>query len=82
MILSGEKKEEYRAVKQYWINRLKLSKEYDVIQFRNGYSKNSPKMQIEFKGCEIGNAVYEWSDGWQDRVFIIKLGNIISTENL
>ena len=81
MILSGEKKEEYRDVKQYWIDRLKLSKQYDVIKFKNGYSKNARQMVVEFKGCEIGSAVHEWSDGWQGQVFIIKLGNILETTN-
>lgn len=59
MILSGEKKEEYREIKPYWTTR--LSKIYDfkysnedekeivigndarIITFQNGYGKNAPK---------------------------------------
>jgi len=46
MILSGEKKEEYREIKNYWAARL-LGKQYDTILFRNGYSKNAPKFLIK-----------------------------------
>ena len=93
MILSGEKKEEYREFKQYWINRLTIDKSYcqmgdsgyvinkkhfDAIKFTNGYAKNAPSFLIECKGIEIGKAKSEWSDNWQGDVFVIKLGNIIN----
>ena len=87
MILSGEKKEEYREVKTYWQNRLQINgyhrfefKEYDQIIFKNGYSKDARKMVVEFKGCDIGNAIHEWSDGMKGEVFVIKLGKILHRE--
>jgi hypothetical protein len=110
MIASGEKKEEYRALKDYWGYRLcykvqvpwggymsKWSKlrlgdreclkddclpnfeSFDVIRFRNGYNTNSPTIDIECKGIEIGNGKYEW--GCTSESFIIKLGKILSIKN-
>ncbi len=38
MIASGEKTEEYREIKPYWNTRL-YGKEFDLVKFRNGYSK-------------------------------------------
>jgi ASC-1-like (ASCH) protein len=56
LIKSGEKKVEYREIKPYWTKRL-FDKEgkpikYDFILFRNGYSKDSPKMMVEFLGIK------------------------------
>lgn len=80
MIASGEKKEEYREIKPYWIKRLKFdlwdSKPFDLIVFKNGYGANVPKMTVELKRICVGRAVPEWSDNWQGDVFIIKLGEI------
>ena len=45
MIVSGEKKEEYREIKPYYESRFK--KMFGIsgqILFRNGYSKNSPEV--------------------------------------
>lgn len=39
MIDSGEKTEEYREVKPYWVAR--LSRTYDAVCFRNGYSNDA-----------------------------------------
>lgn len=90
MIASGEKKEEYREIKPFWIRRLHTiyksdksvegnhQKPFDKVFFRNGYASNAPTMEVEFKGLDIGPAKPEWSDNWQGDVFIIKLGDIIS----
>lgn len=90
MIAFGEKKEEYREIKPYWLVRLtnqkgnSLShshlwefKQYDIIEFKNGYSKDAPSMLVECKGITVGMAKPEWSDNWQGGVFVIKLGEII-----
>jgi len=63
MILSGEKKEEYREIKKYWNKRFldnynSIGHEefepehtkYDTIVFRNGYAKNAPTIKIECLG--------------------------------
>lgn len=103
MIASGDKPEEYRSVKPYWISRLcwhefrlykpndiinlvkskQLKKEnilkckfYDAVELKNGYSKTSPTMLVEFKGLSIGKAKAKWSGNWKGDVFRIKLGEI------
>jgi len=105
MIACGEKKEEYREAKYFWICRLLdknlevselnavipgtantyldvWKRDFDQVEFQNGYHKNAPTVTVEFKGLDYGKAKPEWSDGWQGEFFIIKLGNIISTENM
>ena len=84
MIASGEKREEYREVKKYWIDRLyawgnmyDAPREFHAVKFRNGYSKNAPTILVEWINTEVGKAKPEWSDNWQGEVFIIKLGEII-----
>lgn len=81
MIASGEKKEEYREIKDYWTKRLD-GRDYDVVYFRNGYAKDAPKIKVEimFKldrcfGLEV------W--GAEPRVYyyVIRLGKILSIEN-
>jgi hypothetical protein len=60
-ILNGTKKIEYRDIKPYWTKRLFNNgkpKKFDEILFRNGYSKNSPKMRIEFLDIRIENGKY------------------------
>lgn len=67
MILSGEKKEEYRELKPYYDIRFqKLSKEafdckrgYFEILFRNGYSKDSPTIK-----CRISLAINYGKPEW------------------
>lgn len=93
MILSGEKKEEYREIKDYWLKRLTdffetitpmtpNFKHFDVIRFRNGYANNAPTIEIECLGMFYGICRTEWSDNAQGTHIVIKLGNILSTSNL
>lgn len=52
-------------------------KEFDIVRLRNGYSKTSPVIDIEFKAIRIameGNT--EW--GWTEPCYAIQLGNIIN----
>lgn len=76
MILSGEKKEEYRDIKPYWRKRL-LGKNFDAVRFINGYSKKSPTFLIKFNGLKLGMGRLEWGAPGSRLVFIIKLGDII-----
>jgi len=61
-ILAGEKVVEYREIKPYWTKRLLDEdgnpKNYDIVSFRNGYSKDCRRMEVEFKGLRI-NEMYE-----------------------
>lgn len=76
MIASGEKKEEYREIKPYWNKR--LNKKYDLIKFRNGYSKNSPTMLIELKEIVQSLGIIEWGAPEAQPVYILRLGKILS----
>ncbi|MBT3642746.1 ASCH domain-containing protein [archaeon] len=53
-ILNGTKKIEYREIKPYWTKRLFNADnkpiEYSKIIFKNGYAKDCPIMEVEFKG--------------------------------
>lgn len=94
MILSGEKPEEYREIKPYWIKRLMCCEDeenkdsleawsflgFDVIKFKNGYSKTAREMTIEHFQTDQGQGRAEWGGGAKE-VFIIHLGKIISTRN-
>lgn len=77
MIASGEKKEEYREMKPYWNKRL-LGKKFDVIQFKNGYSKDAPCMRVEVKELCSGLGIIEWGAPVGKPVFILRLGKVTS----
>lgn len=75
LIQEGKKTEEYREIKPYWTIRLLDPKTGDFrkfshIIFRNGYSKNSREMKVEFKGIKFGE--FEGK-----KVYVIKLGRIL-----
>jgi hypothetical protein len=60
---------EYRKQSPYWRKRLE-GRKYDVILFRNGYAKDAPEMQVEFRGLRRygrGRAAY----------YAIRLGQIL-----
>lgn len=94
MILSGEKKEEYREKKDFWINRLcdfekclksnsyEHFKSFDTITFKNGYASNAPEMVVEFKGIEIKEGNPDWGAEPSVKYFVINLGQILSTKNI
>ena len=56
-ILAGTKKIEYREIKPYWTTRLFDDggnvKKFEVIEFRNGYSKDCKKMKVEWEGIQV-----------------------------
>ena len=85
MILSGEKKEEYREIKPYWQTRFlesdTINKNFDAVLFKNGYAKNAPSILIEHCGLWAGHGRISW--GAPDKkVYIILLGSIIETKNI
>lgn len=89
MILSGEKKEEYREIKPYWITRLSQpyvpgkvnsrNTNYDIVRFRNGYGKNSPAMDIMLERIDMREGNESWGASPGVSYFVLVLGNIIST---
>lgn len=90
MILSGEKKEEYRQIKPFWDKRfIKSSCNGDVVfqkfthvVFTNGYDSDSPQFKIECKTPRYGHGQYAWGAYPSDIYFVIDLGNILWTKNI
>jgi hypothetical protein len=84
MIASGEKKEEYREIKPYWINRLQHwgnafdeCREYNFVEFRNGYRKDSPVVTLVCEGISISIGKEEWGAESGKEYYVIKLGAIV-----
>lgn len=90
LVASGEKREEYRGITQYWWTRLidhydpadgeMITKSFDVVEFRHAYRKNAPTIICEFEEIRIaksGNTAW----GWTEKCFGIKLGKILSIKN-
>ncbi len=118
MILSGEKTEEYRGIKPYWVRRLIFVRDemewgiweefcgdlanptlhhnnieelmdffsarfrkFDFVEFTNGYGNDKPRVTAKFEGTDVGVGNYAWGSP-NIPVFIIKIGEIVSKENI
>jgi len=68
-IAAGTKRREFRSFTQYWKTRL-AGRQYDVIEFRNGYATNAPRMRVQFRGVTVRGR-------GRNREFVIKLGRIL-----
>ena len=74
LIESGEKKEEYREIKDYWTKRLTQEDgtfvEYDTITFVYGYTKR--EMTFKCTGIRVGKGNLAWgapeTDEWRKRI--------------
>ena len=81
MILSGEKKEEYREIKPYYNTRIGLcydgtllndeGEERDVL-FRNGYGKNAPSF-IATCTVSLGTGKAEWGAEPGKKYFVLHI---------
>lgn len=88
MIVSGEKKEEYREVKPYYLNRFKKLPLYDFreehmsfeVIFRNGYSYNSPSVRCKCQ-IRIGEGKKEWGATPGQQYYVLKILNILEVRN-
>ena len=56
-------------------------KEWDTITFSNGYSRDRPQFEIEFKGIEIREGNPEWGAEPGKKYFVLKLGDILNDRN-
>lgn len=86
MIESGEKREEYREIKPYWIKRLfrdlgnaqyKQPVDWTHVQFTLGYPPSWDKkrrMTFKIDGIDFGMGKPEWGAPTDKEVFIIKIG--------
>ncbi len=74
-VADGIKKLEYREVKEYWISRLfdrdGIPIPYDCVFFRNGYSRKSPTLMIEYNGV-VGISDFEGVE-----CFELSLGDVL-----
>ena len=68
-IVDGTKTIEYRDKTDYWKRKLE-GRKYDIIKFRNGYTKDAPTMLVEYEGYDIGFT------GICEEKYIIKLGKV------
>ena len=91
MILSGEKKEEYREDKTYWRARFTepgshppvLIKSPKRIVFTNGYGHHRPQITIECLGLGLNFSRHpEWGGDTKNLQFILRLGEILETKNV
>jgi hypothetical protein len=93
MILSGEKKEEYRNITPHWESRFIDShlqtqldtepgmqvawKEFDTVTFSNGYTKARRQMIVNLKDITFGYGNPEWGATPKKQYFVLTLGKII-----
>lgn len=88
MILSGEKKEEYREIKDYWTKRLvccaspMIYNKFYTITFKNGYSAKAPEIVVKLKSIKMGYGKESWGAQFGTSYYVLSLGEIISTKNL
>lgn len=81
MIASGEKMEEYRELSPHWFSRLTkkgVLMKYDIVRLKNGYSKTSPTIDVEFKGLRIGTGKVKWGAVARKKYFVIKVGKLLN----
>ena len=87
MILSGEKREEYRLVKRHWLSRfsheLSLARYRGCkpeVEFRCGYSALAPRASFEIESISDrdGDPVHpEWGEPRELR-YVLRLGRPLS----
>ena len=88
MILSGDKKEEYRDLSPYWHARFRNIYPLipadnprhiivETIIFSNGYAKDRRQFEIKFEGIYIGHGLIDWGASPEKQYFILQLGSII-----
>ncbi len=68
-IAAKQKRIEYRAQTPYWKTRLE-GRQYDLIEFRNGYATKAPEMLVEFRGLR------RYGKG-RNAYYAIRLGDIL-----
>lgn len=85
MLLSGEKKEEYREIKPYyetrfrnvWKGSLIGGNAQRQIMFRNGYSKDSPSLIAQCT-LSVGAGKQEWGAEKDKQYFVLAIREILA----
>jgi hypothetical protein len=92
MIASGEKREEYREITDYWTRRLteyrpdlpnfglpgKVMRKFNTVRFRNGYQKNAPVVERECLGITVREGREKWGAEPGKYYFVISLGGEVA----
>lgn len=83
MIASGEKKEEYRELSDYWKVRMKKVRLENIktITFSNGYRRGRKQMVVSLKYISIRTGLKEWGAEEAEVYFVLHLGNILNSNN-
>lgn len=83
MIASGVKLEEYRQPSRWILSRLE-GKQYDQIEFKNGYGPNVPTIVVQYLDWSYGYGRREWGGGSTpgQPLIVINFGDIISLQNV
>jgi signal peptidase I len=81
MIASGEKREEYRTPGKWILSRM-IGKDYDLIEFKNGYGANVPSMIVEYKGYYYGQGITKWGAIEGEEYLVFKIGRVLSVKNI
>lgn len=81
MIASGEKREEYREQGQWIDSRVNANKEYDVVEFKNGYGPDVPTCVVEYRGYDWRPGFAAWGAEPGKRYKVIYLGRVLSLHN-
>ena len=88
MIVNGEKKEEYREIKPYWISRFKkvfsmypysvipVGTDRHWIRLRNGYGKFRPSCQIQ-ASLDVRGGKPEWGAEPEEEYFVLVIHNVV-----
>ena len=83
MILSGEKKEEYREIKPYYTSRFQrlwggslIDRNVNrTVRFRNGYSKDSPSLTATVT-LSTGEGKPEWGADSGKKYYILHIREV------
>ncbi len=57
-------------------------RQYDQVQFTNGYGKHRPRITLECKGISIGTGKPEWGAEPGKEYFVIRLGKMVDFQNI
>lgn len=72
VMMTGEKSVEYRKPSKWIISRLK--KQYDFVEFVNGYGAHRPRFMCEYLGWEKVPSSFEVQ--WNDLHVTVETGDI------
>jgi len=76
MIVSGEKKEEYREIKQYYQSRFnKYIQSGTKIRFRNGYGNDSPSCICDVS-ISFGEGESKWGASEGKMYYVLSLHEV------